>query len=95
MKQKNFKCQKEIRTIRNFKIYLCPDFMTAPAVDGPGSADAIADAKCKTRFSWGGLPRGPPTTQLRCQLWSHTRRKIFLILCIEDPSEDPEIQKCI
>ena len=65
--------------------------MTAPAVDGPGSADAIADAKCKTRFSWGGLP----TTQLRRQLWSHTRRKIFLILCIADPSEDPEIQKCI
>ena len=36
----------------------------APDVDGPGSADTIADAKHKTHFSSPSLLRGPPRTQI-------------------------------
>ena len=46
----------------------------APAVGGPGSADAIADAKRKTHFSSLGPPRGPPTTQFVPVLRRRVRR---------------------
>ena len=58
----------------------------APAVDGPGSSDAIADAKRKVLFTLPGPPRGPPrgppTTQLCRRLRTQTRHKILLILCL-------------
>jgi len=46
----------------------------APAVDGPGSSDAIADAKRKVLFSLPGLPRGPPRTQNGHKLRRQVRR---------------------
>ena len=53
-------------------------FSKAPAVGGPGSADAIADAKRKTHFSSPGPPSGSADDAIASEA---TRRKILLVLC--------------
>jgi len=40
----------------NFKEYFCMDFLRAPSVDGPGSADAIAAAKRKMKNFQKNIP---------------------------------------
>ena len=49
-------------------------FFWATDVDGPGSSDAIADAKRKVLFYLRGPPRGPPTTQNVHKLRRRVRR---------------------
>ena len=71
----------------------------APAVDGPGSSDAIADAKRKTSFSSPGSAEGSAEDAIASKI---PRHKIVLILrlrtsqrtnCVdfafEDLSADP------
>ena len=62
----------------------------APAVDGPGSSDAIADAKRKVLFSSPGPPRGPPRTQNGHKLRRQVRRghKIGTNCALGGPDSD-------